>query len=79
MRIPLVCSGCGHKMSKGVCERCCLECYENMQVRHNELLSQQESIALTSKSIIKRLEKEKEELKEELKTIKKNLLEILGR
>lgn len=74
------CSSCGEAdMGGGVCEKCYLECYENMQVRHEELLSQHGSMALVSKAIITRLEEEKDELKEELITIKKNLEGILGR
>lgn len=76
----IACLRCGEAdMGNGVCEKCYLECYENMQVRHEELLSQQASMGLVSKSIIKRLEEEKDELKEKLETIKKNLAEILER
>lgn len=74
----IACPRCGEAdMGNGDCDGVCEKCYENMQVRHDKLLSQQEAMALTSKFIRKQLENEK--LKEELKTTKKNLAEILGR
>ncbi len=86
MRTTLVCSDCGDQVLNGVCDSCCIECSDNNEIIYNKLgaeydkqHSQQESMALTSKSIIKRLEEENKKLKQELKTIKKNLEGVLGR